>query len=75
MYIDPESSKPAAVFVEARSTKSVGADVRLDDGSIVRSGALLDRRGQRSTAQRPQRMFTRWYGFSLTFPACEVFGG
>jgi hypothetical protein len=75
VYIDPESSTPAALFVAARSATREGADIRLDDGSTVRSGALLDRRGQRPTVQRPQQMFTRWYGFSLTFPACEVFGG
>ena len=35
---------------------------------------LIDRSGQRRPVQRPQQMFTRWYGFSLTFPGCEVFG-
>ena len=27
-----------------------------------------------STRERPQQLFTRWYGFALTFPGVEVFG-
>ena len=27
-----------------------------------------------ATGERPQQMFTRWYGFALTFPGSEVFG-
>jgi hypothetical protein len=46
--------------------------VRLDNGSIVRMGVLLTRDGTRQRAERPQQLFTRWYGFSLTFPGCEV---
>jgi len=74
VYVDPESNTPAAVFVSARSAKREGQDVQLDDGSRVQSGVLVDRAGQRRPVQRPQQMFTRWYGFSLTFPGCEVFG-
>jgi hypothetical protein len=74
VYVDPESNTPAAVFVSARSAKREGQDVQLDDGSRVRSGVLLDRAGQRRQAELPQQMFTRWYGFSLTFPGPEVFG-
>jgi hypothetical protein len=48
--------------------------VRLDNGSIVRMGVLLNRNGERQRAERPQQMFTRWYGFSLTFPECEIAG-
>lgn len=74
VYMEPESSTPAALFVGARSAKREGDEIHLDDGSTVKSGVLTDRRGRRSSEQRPQQMFTRWYGFSLTFPGCEVFG-
>jgi hypothetical protein len=74
VYVEPESNTPAALFVDARSATREGQDVQLDDGSRVRSGILVDRTGQRRPAERPQQMFTRWYGFSLTFPGCEVFG-
>jgi hypothetical protein len=37
-------------------------------------GVLMSRDGKRQNVERPQQMFTRWYGFSLTFPGCEVAG-
>jgi hypothetical protein len=74
IYVEAVSNTPAALFVDAQSATRDGRDVRLDDGSRIQSGVLIDRSGQRRSVQRPQQMFTRWYGFSLTFPGCEVFG-
>jgi hypothetical protein len=74
IYIEPDANAPAAVFVDARRAKREGSDILLDDGSKVRAGLLYDRRGGRRELERPRQMFTRWYGFSLTFPGCEVFG-
>ena len=74
VYVEPETATPAAMFVRAKSATMDGRDVRLDDGSIVRMGVLLNRDGKRQDAQRPQQLFTRWYGFSLTFPGCEIAG-
>jgi hypothetical protein len=72
VYVEPETSAPAAMFVRAKRATMDGRDVRLDNGSIVRMGVLLNRDGKRQRAERPQQMFTRWYGFSLTFPGCEI---
>jgi len=74
IYIDPESNTPAALFVKSASAKMQDKDVLLDHGSAVRSGVLLDRGGKRVGMERPQQIFTRWYGFALTFPGGEVFG-
>jgi len=73
VYVDPETFTPAAIYVDAGSARLQGKDVRLDSGHIVRSGILLNARGQRQPAERPQQVFTRWYGFALTFPGAEVF--
>jgi hypothetical protein len=72
VYTDPDTSTPAAMYVNATSARLVGSTVRLDDGS-VRDGVLLDRRGRAVSAERPQQVFTRWYGFALTFPATSVY--
>jgi hypothetical protein len=72
IYIEPETSAPTALFVRAKSAKIDGRDVRLDEGSIVRMGVVLNRNGKRQRVERPQQLFTRWYGFSLTFPGSEV---
>jgi len=74
IYIDPESNTPAALFVKSASAKMQEKDVLLDNGSVVRSGALLDRGGKRLAMDRPQQIFTRWYGFALTFTGGELFG-
>jgi hypothetical protein len=35
---------------------------------------VFDARGRRQSSERPQQVFTWWYGFALTFPGTEVFG-
>jgi hypothetical protein len=76
IYVEPESNTPAAIFVDAgvKSAKREGKEVRLDTGASVRSGVLRDRQGREQRVERPQQIFTRWYGFALTFPDPEVFG-
>lgn len=74
IYIDPETNNPSALFVNASSAEIQDNEIRLDNRSVVRSGVLFDRGGKRQTAGHPQQVFTRWYGFALTFPGCEVFG-
>jgi hypothetical protein len=74
IYIDSESNTPAALFVTATAAKIEGKDIVLDRGSMLRSGVLFDRRGKRLPMERPQQIFTRWYGFALTFPGSEIFG-
>jgi hypothetical protein len=74
IYIDPETNTPVALYVKAAGAKMQEKDVVLDDGSSVRAGVLLDRRGKRQAMDRPLQMFTRWYGWSLTFPGGEIFG-
>jgi hypothetical protein len=34
---------------------------------------LFERDGRRVEVERPQQVFTRWYGFALTFPGTEIF--
>lgn len=74
IYIDPETNTPAALFVKASGATIQDREIHLDNGAIVRDGVLFNRGGKRQTAERPQQVFTRWYGFALTFPGCEVFG-
>jgi hypothetical protein len=74
IFIDSESNTPAALFVNTASAKMQVKDVVLDNGSAVRGGVLLDRAGKRLAMDHPQQIFTRWYGFALTFPGGEVYG-
>jgi hypothetical protein len=74
IYIDSASNTPAALFVKSAGAKKQDKEVLLDNGMVVRSGVLLDRAGRRLTMEHPQQIFTRWYGFALTFPGSEVYG-
>ncbi len=74
IYIDPEMFVPAALFVDSNTAKLQGKEIRLDSGAVLRSGVLVGRDGKPVPAERPQQIFTRWYGFALTFPESEVFG-
>jgi hypothetical protein len=74
VYIDPDTSTPAAMFVNSTSARLDGSGVRLDAGT-VRDGVLLDNRGRPVAAERPQQVFTRWYGFALTLPSTSIYTG
>lgn len=72
VYIDPSTSIPAAIFVTSTRARRDGSRVRLDDGAVS-NGVLVDARGRRVATERPLQVFTRWYGFALTFPGTAVY--
>ncbi len=74
IFIDQMTFTPAAIYVNSSSATVDGDTVRLDGGRVVKIGLLFDAGGQRVNAERPQQLFSRWYGFSLTFPNPEIFG-
>jgi hypothetical protein len=74
VYLEPEAYTPAAMFVSAKTAVMKGKDVRLEDGTIVHLGVMVGRDGKPRDVDRPQQIFTRWYGFALTFPGCEIAG-
>ena len=74
IYIEARSATPTAIFVDAQSATAEGDEIRFDTGAVVRSGVLFDADGSRMEGERPQQIFTRWYGYSLTFPGAEVYG-
>lgn len=74
IYIESRSATPTAMFVDAAGASVDGNEISLDSGAVIRSGVLLDAAGNRLEGERPQQIFTRWYGYALTFPGSEVFG-
>ncbi len=74
VFVDHATSTPAALYVEASRATLEGQEIHLDTGSVVRKGSLFDARGAQLNVERPQQFFSRWYGFSLTFPRPEIFG-
>ena len=74
IFIDQSTFTPAALFVDASSATLEDEEIHLDTGGVVRMGALLDAAGGQVDATRPQQLFSRWYGFALTFPRPQIFG-
>lgn len=67
VYLDPVISVPVALFVDANSVSVDGADVVLDDGRIIRDSVIYDADMNKLDVARPLQVFTRWYGFVMSF--------
>ena len=74
VYLDPLTSTPAALYVDASDAGIDGREIYLDNGLVIRSGALLGPEHVLLPIDKPQQIFTRWYGFALTFPGPDVYG-
>jgi hypothetical protein len=75
VYLDPAAFALGAIYVEADGFEWDDDVLRLSDGTYIEGGVLRDAGGQRAEMERPLQVFTRWYGFSLTFPGTEIYGG
>ncbi len=74
VFIDSSSATPTAFFTDAAVATASDGEVRLDTGAVIRAGLLYGADGERIEAELPQQIFTRWYGYALTFPAAEIYG-
>jgi hypothetical protein len=74
IFLDPRTFILSAVHVEGNDPRWDDDVVRLSDGSYVEGGLLYDSSGNRTASDVPLQVFTRWYGFSLTFPDTEIYG-
>ena len=74
VYIDPQNFVPAAILVEGDAPEWDDDVLRLSDGTYIEDGLAYEASGERSDALRPLQVFTRWYGFSNTFPETEIYG-
>lgn len=74
VYIEPTSNTVAALYTEASDARWDGTVLRLKNGRHVRAGGLFEGDSELEI-ERPMQVFTRWYGYALTFPETEVFEG
>lgn len=74
VLIDPQSFVLAAYRTEASSGEWDGDTLRLSDGTRIEDGVMRAADGDVRTGTRPLQVFTRWYGFSLTFPGTQIYG-
>ncbi len=75
IYYDPGSFTLGAHFVEADRVWWEDDTLRLSSGHYIRDGVMHNEDGSRIRTERPLQVFTRWYGFALTFPEAEIYEG
>jgi hypothetical protein len=74
VYLDPSSYSLAAAYTDAEGLRWDDRVLRFADGSYIENAVFHDASGERAQIDRPLQVFTRWYGFSLTFPQTEIYG-
>ncbi|MCX4245147.1 DUF3179 domain-containing (seleno)protein [Paraliomyxa miuraensis] len=73
VFVDPGSTAPVAVRLDAHEHHWNGDELVLDTGDVVRDLQRVDPQGAVHPLELVPQIFTRWYGFSATFPGCDVF--
>ena len=74
VLIDPENFVLTAFETEAGTASWDGDVLTLSDGTRIEGGVMRASDGALVQGNRPLQVFTRWYGFSLTFPGTEIYG-
>ncbi len=74
VFLDPSSYVLSSFHVDADSVWWDDRILRLTNGQYIERSILYDPDGTRAEAARPLQIFTRWYGFALTFPHTEIYG-
>ena len=73
VFVEPTANVLWGQYTAADSAWWDGEDLRLSSGELIRQGVTYDSVGERVVAERPLQVFTRWYGFALTFPHTEIY--
>jgi hypothetical protein len=74
VFLDPATFVLSAFHVDAESLQWDDDVLRLSNGQYVERSILYDVDGTRAESARPLQIFTRWYGFALTFPDADIYG-
>lgn len=72
VFLDPLTSTPTALYWDTETVSIEGRKINLSDGYSIQTGQIFDSEGELVKVEKPQQMFTRWYGFSLSFPDPEI---
>ncbi len=74
VYYDPTAYALISHYTTADRVWWEDDVLRLSTGERIENGLLFNEDGDQIEAESPLQVFTRWYGFSLTFPATEIYG-
>ena len=74
VYVEPGSYSLDAFFTEEQTVSTNGSRVTVGEKLVLEGGVLRDASGRRLEMDRPLQLFSRWYGFALTFPGATIYG-
>ncbi|MBA3872655.1 MAG: DUF3179 domain-containing protein [Anaerolineae bacterium] len=72
VYVDPETFTPSALYTDATAATWRGETLMLNNGQMIKESSLVAS-GDILPMKRPLQLFQRWYGFSITFPGCNIY--
>ena len=73
VYVEPGSYSLDAFFTEEQTASADGSRITVGEDLVLEAGILKDANGERLELDRPLQLFSRWYGFALTFPGTEIY--
>ena len=73
VYVEPGSYSLDAFFTEEQTASADGSRITIGEELVLEGGILRDASGDRLEMDRPLLLFSRWYGFALTFPGTEIY--
>lgn len=73
VYNNEASSVPFAFYTDAKSFSLMGTEIHFDNGFVVTEKGVVNKKGKLINPDKPLQMFTRWYGFALTFPSTNIY--
>jgi len=73
VYVEPGTYALDAFFTEEESVSVEDSSLKLGEELVLENAVLRDSAGERREMDRPLQLFSRWYGFALTFPGTEIY--
>ena len=74
VYVEPGAYSLDAFFTEEQRVSADGSSITVGNELVLEGGVLKDGSGRRLEMERPLQLFSRWYGFALTFPGTTIYG-
>ncbi len=73
VYVEPGTYALDAFFTEEEAVSVEDSSLKLGEELVLENGVLRDAAGERREMDRPLQLFSRWYGFALTFPGTRIY--
>ena len=73
VYVEPGTYSVDAFFTEEETVIVEDSRLTVGEELVLESGVLRDAGGDRLEMERPLQLFSRWYGFALTFPGTAIY--